>query len=104
MESVVPRGSRADGRIMDEPQKPSAISTEPSPGGSRGESVMRVNPDLWVEEYGDALFCFAAGRVRDRAIAQDLVQETFLAAIKAQDGFAGRSSERSWLFGILRNK
>ncbi len=37
-------------------------------------------------------------------MAQDLVQETFLAAIKAHDRFAGRSSERSWLFGILRNK
>lgn len=43
-------------------------------------------------------------RVRDHAVAQDLVQETFLAAIKAKDSFAGRSSERAWLFGILRNK
>lgn len=43
-------------------------------------------------------------RVRDRAIAQDLVQETLLAAIKARAAFTGRSSERAWLFGILRNK
>src|SRR5258708_35172175 len=64
----------------------------------------KVNPERWVEEYGDSLFGFAAGRVRDRAIAQDLVQETFLAALKASQGFAGRSTERAWLFGILRNK
>jgi RNA polymerase sigma-70 factor (ECF subfamily) len=64
----------------------------------------RLDPERWVEEYGDELFGFAAARVRDRAIAQDLVQETFLAAIKASQSFAGRSSERSWLFGILRNK
>jgi len=64
----------------------------------------RLDPERWVEEYGDALFGFASARVRDRAIAQDLVQETFLAAIKARGSFAGRSSERSWLFGILRNK
>jgi RNA polymerase sigma-70 factor (TIGR02943 family) len=63
-----------------------------------------VDPERWVADYGDALFGFAAARVRDRAIAQDLVQETFLAAIRARQSFAGRSTERSWLFGILRNK
>ena len=63
-----------------------------------------LNPEQWVEAHGDALFGFAALRVRDYVIAQDLVQETFLAALKAKDSFAGRSSERAWLFGILRNK
>jgi len=63
-----------------------------------------VDPERWVEDHGDALFGFAALRVRDRAMAQDLVQETFLAAIKAKETFAGRSNERAWLFGILRNK
>jgi RNA polymerase sigma-70 factor (TIGR02943 family) len=62
------------------------------------------DPERWVEEHGDILFGFAVARVRNRAVAQDLVQETFLAAIKASKGFAGRSTERSWLFGILRNK
>src|SRR5260370_19556626 len=64
----------------------------------------RLDPESWVEQYGDDLFGFATARVRNRAIAQDLVQETFLAGIKSGEGFAGRSSERSWLFGILRNK
>jgi RNA polymerase sigma-70 factor (ECF subfamily) len=63
-----------------------------------------LDPANWVENYGDVLFGFAAARVRDRAIAQDLVQETFLAALKAKERFAGRLSERAWLFGILRNK
>lgn len=63
-----------------------------------------VNPERWVQDHGDALFGFAVLRVRDRAAAQDLVQETFLAAIKAKASFAGRSNERAWLFGILRNK
>jgi RNA polymerase sigma-70 factor, ECF subfamily len=80
-----------------------------SPPGPKTEtSVLNsgssVNPERWVEEYGDMLFGFAALRVRDRVIAQDLVQETFLAAIKARDSFGGRSTERAWLFGILRNK
>ena len=68
------------------------------------QSGSLVNPERWVQDHGDALFGFAALRVRDRATAQDLVQETFLAAIKAKERFAGRSSERGWLFGILRNK
>jgi len=63
-----------------------------------------LDPERWVEEYGDILFGFAAARVRNRAVAQDLVQETFLAAIKSSKSFAGRSTEQSWLFGILRNK
>src|SRR5260370_22965546 len=62
-----------------------------------------VNPERWVQEYGHALFGFAALRVLDRAIAQDLVQETFLAAIKARHSFGGRSTERAWLCGILRH-
>ena len=63
-----------------------------------------TNPERWVEEYGDELFGFAMTRVRDRGAAQDLVQETFLAALRAGASFAGRSTERAWLFGILRNK
>jgi RNA polymerase sigma-70 factor (ECF subfamily) len=72
--------------------------------GSEPAQVSPVDPERWVEEHGDILFGFAAARVRSHAIAQDLVQETFLAAIKARDGFAGRAKERSWLFGILRHK
>jgi len=62
------------------------------------------NPERWVEEHADALFAFAALRVSDHGVAQDLVQETFLARLRAEASFAGRSSERNWLLGILRNK
>ena len=58
----------------------------------------------WVEAHADYLFNFAIGQVRDTNIAEDLVQETFLAAVKAQSDFSGRSSERTWLVGILRHK
>jgi RNA polymerase sigma-70 factor (ECF subfamily) len=43
-------------------------------------------------------------RLRDPARAEDAVQETFLAALKGRKAFAGRSAERSWLVGILKNK
>jgi RNA polymerase sigma-70 factor (ECF subfamily) len=42
--------------------------------------------------------------VRNASVAEDLVQDTFLAGIDALDSFAQRSSERTWLIGILRHK
>jgi len=44
------------------------------------------------------------GQVRDPLVAEDLVQDTFLAALKARERFSGRSSDRTWLVGILRHK
>ena len=61
-------------------------------------------PELWVDQFGDALFSYAVLRVSDRGIAEDLVQETFLAAVKGQSGFDGRSSRLTWLIGILKRK
>ncbi len=43
-------------------------------------------------------------RVRDRSAAEDLVQETFLAALKSRGAFSGGSSEATWLVGILKHK
>jgi RNA polymerase sigma-70 factor (ECF subfamily) len=62
------------------------------------------DPERWVDEHGDYLFKFALSRLRDEARAEDAVQETFLAALKGGKSFAGRSAEKSWLVGILKNK
>ena len=61
-------------------------------------------PGSWVAQHGDYLFRFAMKRVRDKTVAEDVVQETLLAALKARDSFAGQSTERTWLTGILKNK
>jgi RNA polymerase sigma-70 factor (TIGR02943 family) len=58
----------------------------------------------WVEDHGDYLFNFAVGQVRDPNAAEDIVQDTLLAALKSRNNFRGRSSERTWLVGILRHK
>jgi RNA polymerase sigma-70 factor (ECF subfamily) len=60
--------------------------------------------EKWIDEHGDSLFRYALLHVHDRAVAEDLVQETFLAAFKSFTNFAGRSSVRSWLVGILKHK
>ena len=66
--------------------------------------VQLSNPEDWVDQHGDFLFRFAVLRVRGSEVAQDLVQETFVAALGARDRFAGRSAEKSWLVGILKHK
>jgi len=43
-------------------------------------------------------------RTREASIAEEMVQETFLAALQAKDRFAGQSTERSWLVGIMKHK
>ena len=62
------------------------------------------DPETWVEQHGDYLFGYAMLRLRDPQLGEDIVQETFLAALNARGSFSGRSSERTWLVGILKNK
>jgi RNA polymerase sigma-70 factor, ECF subfamily len=62
------------------------------------------DPDTWVDEYGDYLFRCAVGYIRDRSLAEDMVQETFLAALKSSASFTGQSSQKTWLVGILKHK
>jgi RNA polymerase sigma-70 factor, ECF subfamily len=51
-----------------------------------------------------ALLRFALLQVRQKHVAEDLVQDTLVAALAAIDGYSGRSSVRTWLTAILRNK
>jgi len=62
------------------------------------------NPHKWVDRYADYLYTYAASRINDQDLARDLVQETFLAALVHKDRFEGRSSEKTWLTAILKNK
>ena len=68
-----------------------------------GETIT-LDPDRWIDQHGDALYRYAMLRVRDPDAAADLVQETFLEAFRNRDGYAGRSSERTWLVAILRHR
>jgi RNA polymerase sigma-70 factor (ECF subfamily) len=68
------------------------------------EAPSRTEPALWLERHGDALYAFALARVRNRVAAEDLVQETLLAAYAGREGFRGDAAERTWLTGILRHK
>ena len=60
--------------------------------------------DEWLIEHGAALYRYALLQLRDPHKAEDMVQETLLAALQAQAGFAGGATLRTWLFGILKHK
>ncbi|MCJ8344770.1 sigma-70 family RNA polymerase sigma factor [bacterium] len=63
-----------------------------------------LDPKEWLTNYGTYLYKYAIHRVSDIEVAEDLVQETFLAGIKSKDNFLGKSTEKTWLTGILKYK
>jgi RNA polymerase sigma-70 factor (TIGR02943 family) len=64
----------------------------------------QINPNKWIDLYSDYLYNYTISRVSDRVIAQDLVQDTFLAGLKSMKNFKGEASERTWLISILKRK
>lgn len=63
-----------------------------------------IDPAGWIDEHGDVLFRFACVRLRDESLAEDMVQETLLSAIQSLECYGGKSTERTWLIGILKHK
>src|SRR3974390_126349 len=57
-----------------------------------------------VAKYNPALMRQALLYVSTRAVAEEVVQETWLAVVKGLDGFEGRSSFKTWVFTILANQ
>ena len=67
-------------------------------------SKHQINPNKWIDLYSDYLYNYTISRVNDRDMAKDLVQDTFLAALKSMKNFKGEASERTWLISILKRK
>jgi RNA polymerase sigma-70 factor (ECF subfamily) len=63
-----------------------------------------VPSPLELERHRPYLLRFALLQLRDRSPAEDAVQETLLAAMQGAERFAGQSSVRTWLVGILKHK
>jgi RNA polymerase sigma-70 factor (ECF subfamily) len=64
----------------------------------------KIDPEKWVEEYGDYLYRFALSRIKDPTMAEEVVQETFLAALQSLPSFSGQSTFKTWLVGIMKHK
>ncbi len=66
--------------------------------------MSELKPEQWVDEYGDYLYRYAYSRLRNAEAAEEVLQETLLAGLKAQSQYEGRGSERGWLLAILKRK
>ena len=67
------------------------------------KSTNQIISELF-EQHADYLFNFAITRVGDTQTAEDLVQETFISALKNYDSFQQKSKASTWLTAILKNK
>ena len=47
---------------------------------------------------------YLVAMVRDRSLAEDLLQDTFHDALRAEDRLDGIVNERAWLYGIARHR
>lgn len=63
-----------------------------------------LNPEQWVQNHSDYLYNYAFYKVSEEALAQDLVQDTFMAGLNGKTSFKGNSTERTWLVSILKRK
>ncbi len=57
-----------------------------------------------ITKYADQLYSWAFYHTNKSEIAQDLVQDTYYAAIKSLPKFENKSNIKTWLFSILNNK
>ncbi|AYL98845.1 sigma-70 family RNA polymerase sigma factor [Mucilaginibacter celer] len=63
-----------------------------------------TDPRKWVDLHSDYLYKYALTRINDTETARELVQDTLLAGLERLDKFEGKSTERTWLTAILKNK
>jgi RNA polymerase sigma-70 factor (TIGR02943 family) len=59
---------------------------------------------LWVGQYTENLYSWAYYKTSSKEAAEDLVQDTFLAAHQRLSGFKEKSNPKTWLFSILNHK
>jgi RNA polymerase sigma-70 factor (ECF subfamily) len=94
--------------LIDEPSTPAGESRGACPedlelvrrllGGHEGSFV------ALVENYHGPLIRLALAFVADRGVAEEVVQETWVAVLNGLRSFKGRSRLKTWIFGILTNK
>jgi RNA polymerase sigma factor (sigma-70 family) len=71
------------------------------------EAIREKKENAWsllIERYQGRLLNFAVSKVRQRADAEDIIQDTFISFIKGLDKYRGEVSLETYLFTILRNK
>src|SRR6185312_4069906 len=81
------------------------MNARPTPQADDSDALSTArDASAWLDEHGDALYRYARSRVGNRELAEDLVQDAFLAALQSRDQFQKRATIRTWLLSILRHK
>jgi RNA polymerase sigma-70 factor (ECF subfamily) len=83
------------------------LAPEASPEDLRLVEALRARDEAafarLVEQYGATMLRLARMFVRDRAVAEEVVQEAWLNVLRGIDRFEGRSSLKTWILRILTN-
>lgn len=58
----------------------------------------------WVELYTKDLYSYTQSKISNQQAVEDIVQNTFLAALESYRKFERESNPKTWLFAILKNK
>ncbi len=64
----------------------------------------KITLENWINQFSDELFSWALYKTSSKETAEDLVQETFMAAFHKMNTFQEKSKPKTWLFSILNNK
>jgi RNA polymerase sigma-70 factor (ECF subfamily) len=86
---------------------PAGVRPSSDDDGALVAALRRAEESAFVRLVGlhqSQLLRLARGFVRDRAVAEEVVQETWLAVLNGIDRFEGRSSLKTWIFQILINR
>jgi RNA polymerase sigma-70 factor (ECF subfamily) len=79
----------------------------PSTGGFEMERLRAGDEQTFIDlvrRHHDAMIRVARSMVPSHAVAQEVVQDTWIAVLRGMDGFEGRSSFQTWLYRILINR
>jgi RNA polymerase sigma-70 factor (ECF subfamily) len=63
-----------------------------------------INAEKWMDKYYKFLFNYTKARVNNALDVEEIISDTFFAALKAKDNFQQKSTERTWLVAILKHK
>jgi RNA polymerase sigma-70 factor, ECF subfamily len=91
------------GKIIQEPQR-NKMSETPVIGHNKSDNSRKRRYEALVESYYQDVYRYAYWLARNQAVAEDLVQETFLRAWRSFDSLQSDGAAKAWLFTILRRE
>ena len=71
---------------------------------TKKKNIKQKAIENWVMKYSDQLFSWAFHKTFSKETAEDLVQETFLSAVRFYENCKNKDQAKTWLFSILNNK